>query len=235
MKTKTIVLALLSIVVLSSFGPKKKKAKKKKSDNRVVLLTTEYGDMKIKLYDETPIHKANFIKLVEEGFYEDLLFHRVINKFMIQGGDPKSRTSEDGVAVGDGGPKHTLDAEFRPNLFHKKGAVAAARTGDNVNPERKSSGSQFYIVHGETFTESGIKGAERRAKTTIPEEHRKVYKTLGGTPHLDQNYTVFGEVIEGLEVIDKIAAVETGQADRPKENVKMNMTLIKYKQKKKKK
>lgn len=243
-----------------------------------VLVKTPYGNMKIKLYNDTPQHKENFLKLVEEGFYDDLLFHRVIEGFMIQGGDPESKDAEKGARLGSGGPGYTIPAEITfPMHFHKKGALAAARQGDQVNPERESSGSQFYIVQGETFTigkldtmemqmskralqsrmfekitpfqdslmamrqrgdrenfEALIAQLEEEAKAELgdsaefkfPEEVREAYTTIGGTPMLDNTYTVFGEVEEGLDVIDSIAKVNTDQMDRPLEDIEMTMEII---------
>jgi cyclophilin family peptidyl-prolyl cis-trans isomerase len=243
-----------------------------------VLVKTRYGNMKIKLYDDTPQHKENFLKLVEEGFYDDLLFHRVIESFMIQGGDPESKGAETGARLGSGGPGYQIPAEINyPKHFHKKGALSAARQGDQANPEKESSGSQFYIVQGQTFTAGQLDTLEMQmaqravqarmydkitpyqdtlmamrqsgdregfealiskleeetkaelgdsAKFEFPEEVREVYTTIGGTPMLDDNYTVFGEVEEGLNVIDSIAAVTTNQMDRPVEDIEMTMEII---------
>src|SRR6185436_13713259 len=161
----------------------------------------------IRLSDSTPLHRDNFLKLVKTGYYDSVLFHRVIKNFMIQGGDPESKHAPSGVGLGNGGPSYRVPAEFRQTLFHKKGVIAAAR---NDNPQKASSGSQFYIVQGKIFTDAGLDSLETiRLKTKIPEERRAVYKTIGGTPHLDVlGYTVFGEVIKGLDVVDKIAAVQ---------------------------
>lgn len=184
------------------------------------LITTEYGDITILLYDSTPKHRDNFIKLANEGFYDSLLFHRVIKEFMIQGGDPNSKNAEPGKALGMGSVGYRVPAEFRTSLFHKKGVIAAAR--DN-NPEKASSGCQFYITQGRVFSEGGLDSLENfRLRRKIPAAQREVYKTIGGVPHLDQNYTVFGEVIKGLEVVDSIAAVETSKGmdtDRPLQNI----------------
>lgn len=224
MKSRIILLAILTTFIFSSCSSSKTgKVSTKKGKEQLVLISTNYGDMKVKLYNETPIHRDNFIKLVEQGFYDSLTFHRVINKFMIQGGNPATKLS-----AGEKFPEgETLPAEFRPDLFHKKGALSAARMGDNVNPEKRSSGSQFYIVQGNVFNDASLASAEVRAGITIPDDQKAVYKTIGGTPHLDQNYTVFGEVIEGLWVIDKIAAVKTKPGDVPVENVIMTMKLVK--------
>ena len=242
------------------------------SNSVVVDITTSLGDIKVLLYGDTPKHRDNFVKLVNEGFYNGVLFHRVINEFMIQAGDPESKNAPAGKMLGSGDPGYTLEAEFvYPKHFHKRGALAAARTGDDMNPERRSSGSQFYIVTGKAYNESQLaqmekqmammqkqeifnklveehrdsvmamrrnrdqaglqklqeelvaiteqKAAENPAKMTP--EQRQAYSTIGGTPHLDGSYTVFGEVIEGMDVVDKIQNVETGAADRPVEDVKI--------------
>jgi len=193
----------------------------------LVEIQTSYGNMLVKLYDETPQHQANFLKLSGEGFFDDLLFHRIIKDFMIQGGDPTSRGAAPGARLGSGGPGYQVPAEFNPYLIHKKGALSAARTGDAVNPEKKSSGSQFYIVQGQPIDEAQLKMFERRKGLEYSDEQKAIYMNQGGTPFLDMDYTVFGEVIEGLEVIDKIAAVQTDAADRPSEDVKMKIVVIK--------
>ena len=191
-----------------------------------VKIETSYGDMVVKLYNETPLHRDNFIKLVKEGTYNDLLFHRVINQFMIQGGDPNSRNAKPGQMLGDGELGYTLPAEFVPGLYHKKGALAAARQGDAVNPEKRSSSCQFYIVQGTTWDANRLKMVEQRMGKSFTPEQIQVYASLGGTPFLDGDYTVFGEVVEGMEVIDKIAAVTCGPNDRPVEDVKMKMFIV---------
>ena len=243
-----------------------------------VLIRTTLGDIKVKLYDETPQHRDNFIKLVKEGYYNGTLFHRVIKGFMVQGGDPDSKGAPANKSLGTGGPGYTVPAEIvYPQLFHKRGALAAARQGDEVNPQRNSSGSQFYIVWGEVYA-GGTLGqmekqmnmmveqevfnalaAERKAqimdlrrnrdqaglmalqdelialtKTTVKErggfkfteEQKEAYSTIGGTPHLDNQYTVFGEVVEGLEIVEKIQSCATARGDRPKEDISMTMDLI---------
>lgn len=244
-----------------------------------VLIETSLGDIKIKLYDETPKHKENFVKLVEEGTYDDLLFHRVIKDFMIQGGDPESKGAPLGKSLGTGDVGYTLDAEFvYPQYFHKKGALAAARQGDETNPQKRSSGCQFYIVTGKTYTAGQLDtletqltqrqeqaifqglAAERRSEimkyrkernndalydlqdklieltkeammekgpVKLTAEQREAYTTVGGTPHLDGDYTVFGEVVEGLDVVEKIGAVGTRNGDRPMEDVTMKMSVVK--------
>lgn len=194
-----------------------------------VLIETTKGNITVVLYDDTPLHRDNFVKLVESGFYEDLLFHRVIKNFMIQGGDPQSKNAAPNARLGNGDPGYTIPAEIvYPKHFHKKGALAAARTGDNVNPKRESSGSQFYIVQGQTYTDMQLDQFEKRMGKTFTTKERDTYATIGGTPHLDNQYTVFGEVVEGLGVVDKIAAVETAPGDRPVEDVKIiKMTVVK--------
>ena len=240
-------------------------------DKRVTIeMVTEMGTMTIELYNETPKHRDNFMKLANEGAYDSVLFHRVINQFMIQAGDPDSKNAKTDDALGNGDKPYKVAAEFHPDFFHKKGALGAARDG---NPERASSAMQFYIAQGKVKNDSLIDKDQKRInkwlashysnlrpenktlldslqktnaednyeqyskiedkldelaenftdfdKYTIPESHREVYRTLGGTPHLDQNYTVFGEVIKGLEVIDSIAVVETGFQDRPKQDVRI--------------
>lgn len=247
---------------------------KKKSEEQLYKIETAYGDMIFKLYDATPLHKQNFEKLIDEGYFNGLLFHRVINGFMIQGGDPNSRDAKPGQMLGDGGPGYTIPAEFVDTIFHKKGVIAAAREGDDVNPEMRSSGSQFYIVQGKVFSDEDIKKVEDRINASrlnnlttkyieeakneayntggmidyqvilpearkkaeaefkkegyykIPDFKRKIYQTIGGTPHLDNAYTVFGEVIKGLDVIDKIASVETDENDRPIKDIKMKIKKL---------
>jgi cyclophilin family peptidyl-prolyl cis-trans isomerase len=213
MKNSILYLSIFLTLSLISLDSSAQKASKKASKKgKLVLISTSYGEMKFKLYDETPLHKANFLRLVNEGFYDSLTFHRVIKNFMIQGGNPNTSQK---VGVEKGTEGALIPAEFNPALIHKKGALAAARTGDNVNPEKKSSGSQFYIVQGVMQTDASLKQTEKKNGITIPDAQKEVYKTIGGSPHLDQNYTVFGEIIEGMEVIDKLAAVKTGPGDVP--------------------
>jgi len=187
----------------------------------LVLMETNYGNMTIRLYDETPKHRDNFIKLAETGFYDDILFHRVIDGFMIQGGDPESKNASSNQRLGSGGPGYTLPAEFNAEYVHVRGALAAARQGDAVNPQKRSSGSQFYIVDGRKVNEDVIKNNEIKKGIDYTEKDEKKYMEEGGTPFLDMEYTVFGIVEKGLDVIDKIASVRTGAADRPKEDVKI--------------
>jgi len=191
-----------------------------------VILETSMGNMKIKLYDETPLHKENFIKLVKEGYYDNLLFHRVIKEFMIQGGDPNSRNASATAQLGVGGPSYTVPAELSPLLYHKKGVLAAARQGDQVNPKKASSGSQFYIVQGKKYTDAELNMMETRMGFKFSDQQRADYKNIGGTPFLDRQYTVFCEVVEGLEIIDAIGAVATGAGDRPKQNVTMKLKIV---------
>lgn len=243
-----------------------------RNDSKMVLIHTSMGDIKVKLYDDTPIHRDNFLKLTKTGFYDNQLFHRVINHFMIQAGDPNSKTALSGQLLGNGDPGYTLPAEFLPNHFHRRGALAAAREGDQINPEKKSSGSQFYLVVGKKFSLDELSSLENKmnernyqaflskefstvrdsllkAGSDAPydsiihlsvafasrnfrpyhfsEEQKRVYTTEGGVPHLDGSYTVFGEVVDGMDVIDKIASVQTDSNDRPKEDIRLFIKLIK--------
>ena len=244
--------------------------------DHLVTIKTKHGDMVAVLYDETPKHKENFIKLVKEHYYDSLLFHRVIEGFMIQGGDPESKKSKEGQRLGNGGPGYTIEAEFNPKFFHEKGALSAARLGDEMNPQKASSGSQFYVVQGKKHTESEITLDQQKYGTALqqflqkPENKKyydsistfyqtrdekgyeafilslkplvesqlgisvdkdvsqelvKAYTTVGGTPLLDGQYTVFGKVIKGLEVIDKIAAEPKDQTDRPLEDIRMQVSI----------
>ena len=181
--------------------------------------------MTILLYDNTPQHRDNFLKLVSENYFDDLLFHRVISGFMIQGGDPGSRDARPGQRLGSGGPGYTIPAEFDVENIHVKGALAAARTGGPSNPQKRSSGSQFYIVQGKPVGDAELDMMGMRSGYNYPENHREAYKEAGGTPFLDREYTVFGMVTEGLDVIDKIAAVQTVPGDRPVEDVKMKIVF----------
>lgn len=240
-----------------------------------VNITTPLGNIKVRLYDETPIHRDNFLKLVQEGFYNDTLFHRVIENFMIQGGDPNSRNAAPEQMLGTGDPGYTLPPEFVSGCYHKRGALAAARMGDEVNPNRDSSGSQFYIVWGQTYSSAKLKQLEQQMlqqieqqevnrlslerreeimnlrrsrnreglmelqeqliqqakqavkakKPLFTEEMCKVYEEVGGVPFLDGQYTVFGEVESGLEVVERLQQVPTGMADRPLEDIKIQITI----------
>ncbi len=240
-----------------------------------VKIQTMLGDITVRLYDETPIHRDNFIKLVKEGYYDGTLFHRVIKDFMIQGGDPDSKGAPAGKMLGVGGPDYTLEAEIKDGLFHKRGALAAARQGDEVNPERRSSGSQFYIVWGQVYNEGQLRQFSKQLKMQkvqsafnqlvsehrdeimqmrrdrnraglqelqdklvaeaekqsadfagLTEEQMKIYSTIGGTPHLDGQYTVFGEVEEGLDVVDMIQTTATGRGDRPVDDLEMKISVV---------
>ena len=192
-----------------------------------VQIATDSGTIVVRLYNQTPLHRDNFVKLVKEDLYDGLLFHRVIPNFMIQGGDPASKNAQPGIALGEGGLKYTVPAEFDSTLFHKKGALAMAREGDNVNPQKASSSTQFYLVEGKKLTDEELDKMEERFKITIPENHRQIYKTIGGTPFLDMSYTVFGEVESGLEVIDRISNAAKDSRNRPLQDIKMKITVLK--------
>ena len=239
-----------------------------------VKIQTTLGDIVVRLYDETPIHRDNFVKLVKEGYYDGTLFHRVIKDFMIQGGDPDSKDAPADKMLGVGGPDYTLEAEIKDNLFHKRGALAAARQGDQVNPERRSSGSQFYIVWGQVYSEGQLSQFSKQLKMQqiqqafnmlaashrdeimqmrrernqaglqalqeklvkeaesqvtgdgLTEEQKKIYSTIGGTPHLDGQYTVFGEVEEGLDIVEMIQNTATGRGDRPIDDIEMKISIL---------
>lgn len=193
--------------------------------DRKVKVITPYGTMVIRLYDQTPKHRDNFIKLARGHFYDSTLFHRVIKGFMIQGGDPDSRHAQPGDTLGNGDVGYTIPPEFQLDLYHRKGALGAAR---DDRPDKASSGCQFYIVQGKVFTDEQLDKLEKtRLKgRKIPVDQRQVYKTAGGSPHLDQNYTVFGQVIKGMDVIDKIAALKTDPHDRPLEDVPMKIRVL---------
>ena len=199
--------------------------------NKDVEMITDKGIIIVRLSDSTPLHRDNFLRLVKQHYFDSVLFHRVIKNFMIQGGDPNSKHAKADSVLGEGGPDYSIPAEFRSTLFHRKGVIAAARVSDDVNPTKASSGSQFYIVQGKIFTDAGLDSVEtnRLKGRKIPPDQRQVYKTIGGTPQLDQNYTVFGEVIEGLNVVDSIAAVATSGKpyDRPTKDVRIiKMKLV---------
>ena len=220
-----ILISLVGVFTSPSF------AQKKSRKDYLLTLSTKYGDIKLVLHDQTPLHKANFLKLVEQKFYDSLLFHRIIENFMIQGGDPNSRNAKPGDRLGNGGgDMEKIPAEFVPDLFHKKGALAAARDG---NPEKKSSACQFYIIHGKVWNDEDLNKQLARSGVRQPtEEQRQVYKTLGGTPHLDGGYTVFGQAIAGLAVVDSIAKQPRNAVDRPLKDVKMMITAKKMRKKK---
>lgn len=235
MTNKIIASVKVLVLVLGMFLSVTVVMAGKKGTEKKVLISTAHGDITIKLYDETPKHRDNFIRLVEEGKYDGTLFHRIINGFMIQGGDPKSVGAAPGVSLGDGGVGYTIPAEFNAKLIHKKGALAAARLGGPVNPNKESSGCQFYLVQGKPYgrqeVEQILKQKNRKRSDdellTYTEEQYKTYETVGGTPHLDMDYTVFGEVVEGLDIIDKIAALQKDGRDRPTEDVPMKMKILK--------
>lgn len=232
--TKKWIIALVAVFSTLSLQAQKDSTLKKKDRKRDVLIQTTMGDMVVRLSDSTPLHRDNFLRMVKIGYFDSLLFHRVIKEFMIQGGDPESKRAAKGQPLGSGGPSFRIPAEFRPGLFHKKGVIAAAR---NNNPEKASSPSQFYIVQGKKYTDAELDNLEktRLEGRAIPLVQREVYKTMGGTPQLDQNYTVFGEVVKGLEVVDKIADVATSKGpdrDRPLEDVRiLQAKLVKRKKK----
>ena len=241
-----------------------------------VRIQTTLGDITVRLYDETPLHRDNFVKLAKEGYYDGTLFHRVIKDFMIQGGDPDSKGAPAGKMLGVGGPDYTIEAEIKSGLYHKRGALAAARQGDEVNPERRSSGSQFYIVWGQVYNEGQLRQfskqmemqhmqavfnalakehhdeimqmrrernraglqelqekltAEAEAKVKaqgagMSDEQRAIYSTIGGTPHLDGQYTVFGEVEEGLDIVEMIQQSKTARGDRPVDDIEMRVVVM---------
>lgn len=227
MKVKKLTFLLLFFATLTACQSQPADSKSSNNEKKYyVLIETSLGNMTVELYNETPNHRDNFLKLVNEGFYDNLLFHRVIANFMIQGGDPKSRDARPGQMLGDGNLGYTVPAEFRPNLIHRKGAIAAARQGDQVNPTKASSACQFYIVQGNVWPLERLQMMAAQMGKSLSKEQIDVYTTVGGTPHLDGDYTVFGQVIEGLDVIDKIAAVKTAPGDRPLEDVKMKMSVV---------
>ncbi len=186
----------------------------------LVQIKTSKGDITVQLFDQTPLHRDNFLKLANENFYEGTLFHRVINSFMIQGGDPLSKDPTN-KALGTGGPGYTIPAEFVDGLYHVKGYLAAARQGDNVNPQKKSSGSQFYIVHGKDVNVESLEIMAQSSGAKYSDQNKEEYQKLGGTPFLDTQYTVFGKVVSGLEVIDQIAVAKTDNRDRPLDDIKI--------------
>jgi len=227
---KYVLLLFTAFITVSLFAQQNVKLKRKDRKRDVEFITTE-GIIVVRLYDSTPLHRDNFLRLVKSHYYDSILFHRVIKNFMIQAGDPNSKRAPAGQPLGNGGPGYTIPAEFRTTLFHKKGVVAAARQSDNVNPEKKSGATQFYIVQGRTFSDQQLDSIEtvRLHGYKLPSAHREVYKTIGGTPQLDQNYTVFGEVVTGLDVVDKIAssATSTGQdRDRPLQDIRIVKTKL---------
>jgi cyclophilin family peptidyl-prolyl cis-trans isomerase len=221
---KLITLSLLLLTIITAFA--------KPPKNQYVRIKTTYGDCIIRLYNETPLHRDNFIKLAKKGFYNGTLFHRVIQNFMIQGGDPDSKDSEKtkfDAELGNGDVGYTVPAEFRDSLFHKRGVLAAARED---NPKKASSGCQFYITEGKRFTDGKLDTLEKtRLKgRKIPAWQRDWYKSVGGVPHLDQNYTVYGEVVSGIDMVDRIAAVKKDECDRPLADVPMTVEVLSKKE-----
>lgn len=215
MKTYLILFSSL-IIAFSTFA----------QENINVLINTNLGDIVVELYNETPQHRDNFIKLAKSGYLNQSLFHRVIPGFMIQGGDPDSKNALPNVELGNGGPGYTIPAEFNSKFFHKKGALAAARMPDGVNPKKESSGSQFYIVEGEVQSAERLALFEKKLEVTFSDEQKQAYSTVGGTPHLDGSYTVFGQVIEGIDVVSKIAKAKRDQRNRPLTDIVMKVKII---------
>lgn len=209
--------------ILISCNPKIAEGVRKNDIGKDVEMITDKGMMIIRLSDATPLHRNNFLKLVKQHYYDGILFHRVIQHFMIQAGDPDSKTADSTKLLGDGDLGYTISAEFNTSLFHKKGVIAAAREGENKNPQKASSACQFYITQGRILSDAALDSIEvyRLNGRKIPEEYRVVYRTIGGVPHLDGNYTVFGEVIKGIEVLDSIAAVTVNRKleNRPVKDV----------------
>ena len=219
---KLFAIGLLLIGILSSFHLQAQEVE------TLVLIDTDMGKIKVKLFNDTPQHRDNFIKNVKEHRYDGLLFHRVIKQFMVQGGDINSKDAPIEQHLGDGDPGYTIPAEIvYPKYFHKRGMLCAARTSDDENPERASSGTQFYIVTGKFYTEMELDKMEKSDNKTFTPEERQAYMLEGGAPHLDNKYTVFGEVVKGMKVVDKIQFVETNEDDRPLKNIKIKtMTIV---------
>lgn len=214
---KKILTLLLCLCLSTAFAAK--------PTHRYIRITTEKGECIVMLYNTTPLHRDNMIKLAKEGFYKGTLFHRVIKSFMIQGGDPDSKNAAPGKELGNGDVKDTIPAEFRDSLFHKKGVLAAAR---DDNPKMASSGCQFYLVQGKVFTDAQLDSLEsRRLHYKIPQWQREIYKTIGGTPHLDRKYTAYGEIVRGIAMVDEIAAVPTDSNNRPLTDIKMDIKVLK--------
>lgn len=226
--SRSLIIGLMGLFLLSACKTLKMNNNKTPEmiDSNIIEMVTTLGTIKIELFDNTPGHRDNFKKLVKQGFYDSLLFHRVIPEFMIQGGDPDSKEAKPGAQLGMGGPGYTIPAEFNKTdssiaNVHIKGMLAAARMGDQMNPQKASSGSQFYIVQGKKVEESMLNQIEAYRKFNYSEEQRNAYKELGGTPHLDAEYTVFGKIISGMDVIDKIAVVACDRGNRPTEDVRI--------------
>lgn len=221
MMKKISFLVIFFAAMLLSSAQVATNQKVNKAKGTMIEMVTSQGKITLRLYDETPLHRDNFLKLVENHTYDGLLFHRVIKNFMVQAGDPKSRDAKPGQPLGDGTLGYTVPAEFRPELIHKRGALCAARQGDQVNPKKASSATQFYIVQGQVWDDKTLDMMEQRFGKKFTAEQRKVYTTMGGTPHLDGDYTVFGEVVDGMEVINKISDLPCDRMDRPVEDVKI--------------
>ena len=224
MRYSLVILTL--VILISACSSRKVASANTMNKEQRIKIITDSGEIVIRLYNQTPLHRDNFIKLAKQGYFDSTLFHRVINHFMIQGGDPDSKHALPGVELGNGGPAYTIPAEFDSTLFHKKGVLAAAREGDDVNPKRACSGSQFYIVQGKVFTDEELNALEIKRNIKVPEYRRKYYRTVGGTPHLDMKYTVFGEVESGLDVVDKIAKAKTDHNDRPLTDIRMKVVVL---------
>jgi peptidyl-prolyl cis-trans isomerase B (cyclophilin B) len=238
---KYIILGLIVLLVQACSSPKTFRKQTKAEASAIksykkgldakdglyhILIMTDVGDMVVKLYNETPLHRDNFVSKVKAGFYDSLLFHRVIKDFMIQGGDPNSKTAQAGQQLGNGSaPGDRIPAEFKTDqgIYHKRGVLAAARDG---NPEKSSSNCQFYIVQRPAWRVSQLDSTIQQRRLTLNEDQKKIYTTVGGTPHLDGGYTVYGELEKGFEVLDKIATTKTDQADRPQQDIRMRMFIL---------
>jgi cyclophilin family peptidyl-prolyl cis-trans isomerase len=221
MKRLTIVVVFMLGIILSVWAQETDS-----KAGKTITISTTMGDIRVLLYDETPLHQANMLKLIKEGYYDDQMFHRVIENFMVQGGDPHSKGAERGQRLGTGGPGYTIEAEISETLYHKKGALAAARQGDGVNPEQRSSGSQFYLVRGQVFTVEQLNSMIKSGRCNpLNTKQVEIYTSIGGTPHLDGAYTVFGEVIEGLEFVDQITWEPTDSYNRPLQNITYKITI----------
>jgi peptidyl-prolyl cis-trans isomerase B (cyclophilin B) len=233
MQKITLLGCISFVTIIVACNPKLGNGLRKNDLKKDVEITTSLGTVIVRLSDSTPLHRDNFLKLVKQHYYDSILFHRVIQNFMIQAGDPNSKSAPAGKPLGNGGPGYTIPSEIKSSFFHKKGVIAAARMGDDVNPQRASSGSQFYIVKGRIHTDQSLDSVEtfRLNGRKLPLAHREVYKTLGGSPHLDQSYTIFGEVVKGLNVVDSISATPTSKGadrDRPLQDVRiLKMRLVK--------
>jgi len=217
----SLIIAVFLIGCSSSKKVNLKKIEGVTKDDTIVSINTNKGEIIIKLYNDTPLHKANFIKLINDGNLTNTLFHRVIRGFMIQGGDPESKNAVAGRGYGSGSLGYTIPAELNTTHIHKKGAMSAARTPDNINPEKNSSSIQFFLVQGKPQNDMQLNSQENNSQKKYTKAQRDIYKAIGGAPFLDGNYTCFGEVVLGLEVIDIICALPTNNADRPSEDVKM--------------